>query len=92
MEKSNITITVELLPWLSLLCLQHEVASVDMLEHLLQEKDLRAKMHEFGLTERDIIFIKKLIAGPCTFERDIQPRLQVSAVFLVSSHKILLLS
>ena len=44
--------------------MQHEDASVTMLEHLLEENNLRPDFSRYGLQEQDIVFIKEIIAGP----------------------------
>ena len=43
---------------------QHEEGSVSMFEHLLTENDLWKALNDRNIGEKDIIFIKELIAGP----------------------------
>ena len=45
-------------------CLQHEDATVAMFDHLLTENDLKTEMLNYGLDEKDRIFIEEQIAGP----------------------------
>eukprot|EP00795_Rhopilema_esculentum_P001782 gene1782-16269_t len=42
---------------------KHENASTEMLDHLIKENDLWPSFQEFGLEEKDLIFIKEMIAG-----------------------------
>lgn len=35
-----------------------------MLDHLLEENNLRLEFSRYGLHEQDIVFIKEIIAGP----------------------------
>ena len=44
--------------------MQHEDASVTMLDYLLEENELRPEFSRYGLQEQDIVFIKEIIAGP----------------------------
>ncbi len=46
------------------LFLQHEQASVMMFDHLIKVNDLEKDFKEYGLNEKDILFIKEQIAGP----------------------------
>ena len=43
--------------------LQHEKASVMMLDHLIEANDLMGEMRKYGLDENDLTFIKELIVG-----------------------------
>ena len=43
--------------------LQHEKASIEMLEHLICDNNLFPKFQKYGLEDRDIKFIKELILG-----------------------------
>jgi HD superfamily phosphohydrolase len=42
---------------------KHEVASVMMLDHLIEENGLMEEMMRYGLDENDVTFIKELIIG-----------------------------
>ena len=48
--------------WL-LLFTQHEAASVDMFDHMIKENNLASSFEDYKLLEKDLIFIKELIAG-----------------------------
>jgi deoxynucleoside triphosphate triphosphohydrolase SAMHD1 len=52
------------------ICFQHEEASTEMFEHLLNENNLRPVFAKYKLGESDILFIKEQIAGPCKDRRD----------------------
>ena len=41
-----------------------------MLDYLLEENGLRPEFRRYGLNERDIVFIKEMIAGPLQEHRD----------------------
>ncbi|XP_074644284.1 deoxynucleoside triphosphate triphosphohydrolase SAMHD1-like isoform X2 [Tubulanus polymorphus] len=43
---------------------KHEIASVKMFQYLLDDNELYDEFHRYGLTEKDIKFIKEQIAGP----------------------------
>ncbi|XP_060075553.1 deoxynucleoside triphosphate triphosphohydrolase SAMHD1-like isoform X2 [Ylistrum balloti] len=43
---------------------EHEQASVDMFDHLVKKNDLVSAFEEYGLTEKDRIFIKEQIKRP----------------------------
>ena len=53
----------------------HEMASVDMFDHMLESNFLKGEFYERGLTDTDIQFIKEQIAGPL----DVHPRANVAA-------------
>ena len=40
---------------------QHEKGSIDMLDHLIEENEL--KLEEYDITREDIIFVKEQIVG-----------------------------
>ena len=42
---------------------QHEQASVQMFDYMLKVNNLLPSFIQYNLTERDVIFIKELIAG-----------------------------
>ena len=42
---------------------QHEQASVQMFDYMLKINNLLPSFIQYNLTERDVIFIKELIAG-----------------------------
>ena len=42
---------------------QHEDASVNMFDHMVKVNNLLPNFTEYNLTEKDVIFIKELIAG-----------------------------
>lgn len=42
---------------------QHEAASIDMLEHMINENNLLLEFEKYQLTKRDVDFIKELIFG-----------------------------
>ena len=46
--------------------MQHETASVDMLEHLIDVHALKEEFKTYKLHDRDIVFIKELIKGEMT--------------------------
>lgn len=46
-----------------LLFTQHEDASVNMFDHMMKENNLFPSFREYNLSEKDLIFIKELIAG-----------------------------
>ncbi|XP_060912851.1 deoxynucleoside triphosphate triphosphohydrolase SAMHD1-like isoform X2 [Labrus mixtus] len=51
--------------FMSLCVLQHEKGSCDMLDHLVEQNNLKPAMKKYGLIpEKDIRFIKEMIAGP----------------------------
>ncbi|XP_047669910.1 deoxynucleoside triphosphate triphosphohydrolase SAMHD1-like [Tachysurus fulvidraco] len=43
---------------------EHETASVKMFEHLVKENNLEDMMKDYGLSNKDLKFIKEQIAGP----------------------------
>ena len=43
--------------------IQHEDASVNMFDHMVKVNNLLPSFTEYNLTEKDVIFIKELIAG-----------------------------
>ncbi|XP_069100003.1 deoxynucleoside triphosphate triphosphohydrolase SAMHD1 [Pleurodeles waltl] len=52
---------------------QHEVASVQMFDHLVSSNGLQDMMEEYGLSlPEDLFFIKEQIAGPAAPEEDSQ--------------------
>jgi hypothetical protein len=65
-----------------LMYFQHEKASADMFEYLINENDLRPAFEQNGLGDRDIQFIKELIY--CEGERDAE---QVNVFLTASSEK-----
>ena len=42
---------------------QHEEASVQMFDYMLKANNLLPSFIQYNLTERDVVFIKELIAG-----------------------------
>ena len=44
--------------------MQHERASVMMLDHLIEENGLMEEMGKYEMNENDVVFIKELIVGP----------------------------
>ena len=46
-----------------LLFTQHEDASVNMFDHMMKVNNLFPSFREYNLLEKDLIFIKELIAG-----------------------------
>ena len=46
---------------------QHEMASVSMFDHLVQVNNMQEHFTQYGFTDKDILFIKELIAGPQDF-------------------------
>lgn len=46
-----------------LFCIQHENASIDMFDHMIEENDLLSSFHGANLKEPDLMFIKALIEG-----------------------------
>lgn len=61
------------------LYLQHEQASVQMLEHLITSNKLRSKMEYYGLKlDEDMDFIKEQIASPVENKRGVE---KVSSIF-----------
>ena len=44
--------------------LQHEDASVMMLDHLIEENGLMEEMEKYGLYDNEVTFIKEMIVGP----------------------------
>lgn len=44
--------------------LQHEMASVQMFDHLVKDNNLEPVMEKYGLSNADLNFIKEQIAGP----------------------------
>lgn len=49
---------------------QHEVASVMMFDYLISSNDLMSEFEKYGLTSRDLEFIKEQIAGPRQLDTD----------------------
>ena len=43
---------------------QHEDASVQMFDYLVEVNNIKQQFLKFGLTDDDMVFIKELIAGP----------------------------
>ena len=48
-----------------------------MLDYLLEENGLRPEFRRYGLNERDIVFIKEMIAGPLQEHRDEEEKEEV---------------
>ena len=48
-----------------------------MLDHLLEENELRLEFRRYGLNERDIVFIKEMIAGPLQEHREEERKVEI---------------
>ena len=46
------------------LLFQHEDASVQMLDYMIEDNGLKEVFEQYGLGEQDITFIKEQVAGP----------------------------
>ena len=55
--------------------LQHEQASVDMFDHMIETNNLKEVFESFGLDETDLIFIKEQIAGPLDSKKKVSRKI-----------------
>ena len=62
--------------------LQHEQASVAMFDHLIEVNKLKREFDQYGITEKDLKFVKEQIAGPIDTEQCSSSEMQSVSILL----------